>query len=269
MKPVPDHTDLQRQLILHLRKRVTKARVVVGEVALTGGWGDHGRLDVVALELAPYYRSFTITGFEVKATRQDLRADIAAGKWDRYTEQVHRLAFAIPTHLEAEALDALPTRVGIITTPDQGSSWSWRRPAKRHGGSQADTDQLGTLLRIAQAAQREPTPTRAERVRSYRRTEDTTRWLAGAARAELLEARNLEAKLETARMSLAADRQLLADDIAAAADLRATLELAHRLLGHIAGIIPNTSSWHRSRREAAATRAKVAELAQSLGLVTP
>ncbi len=155
------HEALAEDLAKHIRARVatTSARmpVVVVEVAIDGTWGRKGRLDVVAFRAFDGYKRVALTGYEVKASRSDLLADLRAGKWKRYLPRLDRFYFAFPDGLAQR--EEIPEGPGVIIRLDNGV---WR--IIRRSDIPPGKPDLGTLARLLYAVDH-PNDPRVQRAR--------------------------------------------------------------------------------------------------------
>jgi hypothetical protein len=149
------HEELAVDLARHIRARVatTSARmpVVVTEVAIDGSYGTKGRLDVVAFRAFNVYSQVALTGYEVKASRSDLLADLRAGKWKKYLPRLDRFYFAFPDGLAQR--DEIPEGPGVIIRLDSGV---WR--IIRRSDIPTGKPDLGTLARLLYAVDRPNDP---------------------------------------------------------------------------------------------------------------
>ena len=111
-------SELHRRLLafleVHLRSR-SKAPMVFTEVALDDRWGVYGRLDVATVATANDCSVTKLDGYEVKASKADLRADLNQGKWRRYLNTLHHLSFAFPSGMVAT--EEIPEVCGVIVLP--------------------------------------------------------------------------------------------------------------------------------------------------------
>lgn len=96
-------------------------------MSLTGLRGRKGRLDVVAIWTTSGYKKRVINGFEVKATRADLLADLRARKWQKYTKQVTRLYFACPEEIVSP--QEIPLECGLLLY--RNGDWRYARGARK------------------------------------------------------------------------------------------------------------------------------------------
>ncbi len=122
------HARLQADLAQHLRRKYNGKAMVFTEVALSGTWSSHGRLDVVAIWTYRGYSQQRTHGYEVKASRSDLLGDLRAGKWRRYLHDVDHMYFAMPDGLAK--LDEIPKECGVIIQLAEGQ-WRIIRRAPR------------------------------------------------------------------------------------------------------------------------------------------
>lgn len=125
VKPTLDHNQLQEDLAEYLRVRYQHKPVVLTEVAVSGSYGDEGRLDVAAVWSTNQYRTHRLFGYEVKANRADLLADLRAEKWRRYLPQVDRLFFALGPGVGTP--EEIPAEAGVLVRTEGGAWPQWRQ----------------------------------------------------------------------------------------------------------------------------------------------
>ena len=139
-----NHNEVQADLAAFLRRQ-DRPGVIFTELALTGKHGSAGRLDVVRFTSAAQYKKVHLSGFEVKASRSDLMADLRAEKWKKYRGPVNQLYFAFPDGMADR--DDIPEQCGVVVRLDDGS-WKFirRAPSLDHIGKGPTREVLARLV---------------------------------------------------------------------------------------------------------------------------
>ena len=151
-----DHDALAEDLRSY---REQSGRIAVTQLSL-GSWGLAGQMDVACIGKSRKRQKIAPTCWEVKVSRQDFRADVTAGKYERYLPFVSRLYFATPSGLVSR--DEIPLRMGWATRNENG--WSViQAPTMEHPTNEGMLDFLIALL-----LRRADSPWRRERSRRER-----------------------------------------------------------------------------------------------------
>jgi hypothetical protein len=94
-------------------------------VCLGQSWDDYGknaqRADLVVCRLS--YKRFTLSVYEVKASRSDFLSDIRSGKYKGYLKHCHRFYFAIAKGIAD--ISEIPEKAGLVIRNEKG--WHTRK----------------------------------------------------------------------------------------------------------------------------------------------
>lgn len=244
--------ELTRSLAAHLRAR-SKPPIVFTEIALMGTWGSHGRLDVAALTIAPHYAGFSVTGFEVKASRKDLFQDVDKGKYRRYLGACERFFLALPSGLAK--LEELPSDIGVMTC--SAGRWTTARRSPSLDGSIDKVALLRMIRRLDDDREalekRETKLDRLQRMARYAEEKSLRFYLSEQAREVIRGAEKLEA--DARRRGEELDQRE-----AALAGAPEVLELVDRLLASVTRHVSlgrnalGFDRWRSARRDEARQR---------------
>lgn len=134
-------------------------RIAVTRLSI-GSWGVNGQMDVACMGKSRQMKGISATCWEVKVTREDFRADVTTGKYERYLPFVSRLYFATPSGLVNR--DEIPPRMGWATRNENG--WSViKAPHMSHPTTEGLLD-----FALAIVLNREEAPWRREQDRQKR-----------------------------------------------------------------------------------------------------
>ena len=255
-----DTSELHRQLLAsleaHLRSR-SKAPMVFTEVALDDRWGVHGRLDVATVATANDCSVTKLDGYEVKASKADLRADLNQGKWRRYLNTLHHLSFAFPSGMVAT--EEIPEVCGIIVYLSAKGTWRWiRRPRALDGfGDGPDSSTWLRLLRRSYYSR--PPEDRLDRMRRLAEVASDQELAAGLSR----RFRAAQSELKLRRMHLEAGERALEERRSAEEGAGELLEAIECLLAHAShSLAGGHGPW--ARQERTAIRRALVEMAENL-----
>lgn len=115
------HDGLQRDLANHLSVRGDRMLWEDIQLGPTGS----PRPDLFAV--AKSFVRPQATAYELKVSVADLRADLAAGKWQSYLQFAGCVVFAVPQAIAKEAREAVPRQCGLMIRSERG--WRTHRRA--------------------------------------------------------------------------------------------------------------------------------------------
>lgn len=203
--------------------------MVFEEIALAGTYGSEGRLDVAALTIEESYRKVEIAGYEVKASRGDLLADIDSRKYEKYLPCLSRFYFAIRSGIAK--LDEIPAEAGVLVyVPEKGVWRAQRRPSGVAHRLEPDAGALLRMLRrmdydFQRERNKESRLDRMEKLAKMEREEELAFLVSDRLRRLIYDAKSSVKHIEDARRNAQAT-------IDAAEGLDATLAAAAKILGH-------------------------------------